>query len=154
MSTENTENTINSAIEFKQLREKRELGDIIKLPSGLSVRAKRPSITKAISSGLVPSGSITKMITLQKSGTQNMKPEDIKAVMDVQRAIAPLALVEPRIVEKPDYENKEIHIDDLDEEDLVAIWTYVNGGQAGIELFLKERQLNNDVGLDSEKIPK
>lgn len=154
MSKETPENTtISSAQDFKKQREAREAGDVLTLASGLTVRLRRPDITVAIAKGLVPSNILQTFMKLQGQTKDAVEADDIQALLSLQRIMAELALVEPKVVNEPDYGNGEISIDDLESSDLDEIWNYVNGGIASVELFRKKRTSGTIPGPDSDKIP-
>lgn len=136
---------ISSAQQFKQAREAREAGDILTLASGLSVRIRRPEVTKLIAKGLLPATLVQGFMSLQGKPQDKMKAEDLEMILSFQREVAKHALVSPTIADEPDYDKDEISIDDLVAEDLDEVWAYVNGGLEGVELFRKER----DAGLSA-----
>lgn len=141
MSTELPENkTVSSAQEFKKQREAREAGDVITLASGLTVRLKRPEITKIIAQGLIPAQLVQRFMSAQSTGdTKQMKPEDFEALLKFQIVTAKHSFVEPRVVDEPNYDNNEISIEDLSSEDLEEVWAYANGGTQAVDQFRKER---------------
>ena len=155
MSKETPEITIGSAQQFKQRREAREQGDVITLSSGLVVRLKRPEITKLIARGLVPATLVQRFMAIDQSGgdTSKLKAEDIESILQFQRIVAIEAMISPKIVTNPDYDNNEIDIEDLESTDLEEIWAYGNGGLEGVAMFLKERNNGLNAGLDSTEIP-
>jgi hypothetical protein len=154
MSKETPENIqISSAQQFKQRREARDQGDIFTLSSGLSVLLKRPNITRMIAKGLIPPNLVQRFMDLESAGiSKTVKAEDIEAVLQLQRAIAPEALISPKVVDTPDYDNNEINIEDLDDSDLEEIWTYVNGGLEAVESFRQERTANSLSRPDSDEV--
>lgn len=154
MSKESPENTqLSSAQQFKQRREAREQGDILTLSSGLSVLLKRPNITRMIAKGAIPPNLVQRFMDLESAGvSKTVKAEDIEAVLQLQRLIAPEALISPKVVDTPDYENNEINIEDLDDSDLEEIWTYVNGGLEAVDSFRKERTANGVSRPNSDEV--
>jgi hypothetical protein len=147
---------ISSAQEFKKRREAREAGDVLTLASGLSVRLKRPEVTKLIAQGLLPANMLQRFMAIQKdlqSSSKEVKAEDLELILKFQRTVAKHALLEPTISDEPDYDKNEIALDDLDDADLEEIWTYANGGLEAVDSFRKERDARILPGPDSDKIP-
>lgn len=148
---ENT--TISSALDFKKKREAREAGDILTLASGLTVRLKMPDVTKVIAGGYIPAKMVQRFMDMQGASNAKINAEDLEAILTLQKELAKLALISPKIAEVPDYEQNEISLDDLLSSDLEEIWAYANGGLHAVEQFRQERNTGVLPGLDSEKVP-
>lgn len=152
---ENPENQtpqVSSAADFKKQREAREKGDILTLQSGLTVRLKRPDVTQIIAKGLIPANMVQRFMNLQGKDETAVKAEDIEAVMIFQRAVAKYALMQPTVVDEPDYDQDQISIDDLESGDLDEIWAYVNGGISAVELFREKRTSGVSARPNSEAV--
>ena len=140
MSTEIPENTnISSAQQFKQRREQRDKGEVIELTSGLSVLLRRPDVTKLIAEDLIPADLVQVFLDMQSQTSTSMKPEQIVKLMGFQRVVATHALIQPKVVDEPDYDKGEIAITDIDQSDLDDIWQYVQGGAEAVKSFREQR---------------
>lgn len=155
MSTEQPENkAVSTALDFKKKREARDSGDILTLQSGLTVRLRRPEISKLIARGFIPAQLVQRFMNLKPETSKgNIKPEDIEALLELQTLTTKYALLEPKIVDEPNYENNEISIEDLDTEDIEEIWAYANGGVEEVAKFRQERNAGVLSGLDSDTLP-
>jgi len=140
MSTETPESNqkYTSAQEFKKRRQAREQGEPLELPSGLVVKVRRPEIPKLIADELIPADLVQEFIKVQ-SDTSNLNATQLVKLMQFQKAMAKHALLEPKIVDEPNYDSGEISIDDLDQDDLDVVWSYVNGGSKAVAQFREQR---------------
>jgi len=146
MSTEDKpENTtpaeqpqVSSAAEFEKSRQARETGEVITLPSGLSVLVRKPSVRKMMTTGQIPSDVAS---AIQSADAQaaaaggkistKLSTQELAKVVEFSTIVARTALVNPKVVADgatPDYANGEIAFDDLDDADVRAIVEYVQGG--------------------------
>lgn len=131
--------TVTPAAEFAKKREERLKGKVITLPSGVSVRVRRPSINNLIASGHVPSDVAAVLMSGQSSQAVQGTKEFSKLVQ-LQKIVAKHAVIEPKIVDgEPNYGNGEIAIEDFTDEDLTSILIFVQSGVADLGKFRKER---------------
>jgi hypothetical protein len=132
MNQENPEvkSQASSAQQFKEFREKRLQPHTLTLPSGLVVSLKRPSIKILISSGVIPDAIAGKIMNMDKdtSGKTVIRPQQMHDIVEFQKIVATHALVSPKVVDQPDYDNNEISIDDIDADDQDAIMSFVVEG--------------------------
>lgn len=153
MSTEKPENiAVSSAEQFKQRRLKKEQGELLELTSGLTIKVKRPEIAKLISSGIVPANLVQVFLNQKGKSTDNISAEDLSKLMQFQKIVAQNSVIEPKIVDEPDYNNGEIALEDIEDTDLEDIWQYVNGGLEAVKSF-REQRSKLLSGYDSNTIP-
>lgn len=122
---------------FRDRSKKRTDGEYLELSSGVTIRIKRPSISGLIKSGQLPSELASAAVKIQ-SGSPTTS-NDMKLFVEYNERIARLSLIEPRVVDTPDYDNGEISFDDLEDTDQTEILLYVNGGLDALAKFREER---------------
>jgi len=125
---------VSAAQEFKKRSEARQSGETLELPSGLVVRCGRPSINKLIASGHIPSEVASALVGSAKGGdTVDLK--NFGKLYELQQLVARAAIIAPKIVDEPDYENGEAHIEDFSDIDLGYILEYVQSGVSDLAKF-------------------
>lgn len=130
---------VTSAAEFAAKRKERTEGKVIMLPSGVSVRVRRPSINGLIANGHVPSDVAAVLMSGQTRNVSQGTREFSKLV-DLQKIVAKHSVVEPKVVDgDADYDKGEVSIDDFADEDLSTILVYVQSGVADLGKFRQER---------------
>lgn len=115
MSKENPENLkLTPTSEIKKLREEREQGKLVKLPSGIVVSLKKPNLSQLIVTGDIPSDLMS--LALGKEALDDLSPEGIKKGLKLIDLLVKHSIVSPKVVDK-DAGDDEILIADLSEED-------------------------------------
>lgn len=128
---------VTGAAAFRERSQKRTHGEVIQLSSGVSVRIKRPSISGLIKTGQLPSELASAAVKIQSGAATTSN--DMKMFVEYNERIAKLSLIEPRVVDNPNYDNNEISFDDLEDGDQTEILLYVNGGLDALAKFREER---------------
>jgi len=153
--TEVTESlTLSTAKKFKEEKQKRENGELLKLPSGLVVKAKRMEITYMVKKHLFPSNLINLVMKLQSTGGTPRNEEEAAQMANVVDVIVEGSLLEPKITDEPNYDNNEMHIDDLNEQDKVFIYNWCQGGLEQAKSFRERQSSIGNVRPDLQDIPK
>lgn len=127
-----------SASSFRQRAQEREAGQILELSSGNTVRVARPSVSKLIKTGQLPSELANAAIKVQSGG--NTSTDDLNKFMQYQERLVKLALLSPKISDTPNYDNDEISLDDLADDEQTEILLFVNGGLDALAKFREQRQ--------------
>lgn len=127
-----------SAAQFRKAAQERNEGALITLSSGNVVRIARPSVGKLIKTGQLPSELANAAIKVQAGG--NTSTQDLDKFMQYQERLVSLALLSPKIAENPNYDNDEIALDDLADDEQTEILLYVNGGLDALAKFRQQRQ--------------
>jgi len=125
--------TVSGAQAFRKKKLEYDEGSIIELPSGLVVKVKRPSVPHMIKAGRLPASLASAQFRLQTQAEASDK--DIERIYQFQLKIVELALIEPTVKAEPNYDNNEISIDDIEPNDLDAVYAWVNGGTQALEKF-------------------
>lgn len=133
------------ANEFRKDAQARKDGQLITLSSGHTLRIARPSVNNLVKSGQLPSELANAAIKMQSGGTIN--DTDMKRYVEYNERIVKLSVVSPKITENPNYDNDEISIDDLDDNERSEILLYVNGG---LEALAKFRSDGSSVPTGSD----
>jgi len=136
MSKEKPENLeLTSVSEIRKLKEKREAGSNIKLPSGIVVCVRSPDISELISSGDIPNELLS--IALGKDDAlEKMTAEGIKKGMEMMDLMVRYSLVSPKVVDV-DPKEGEILISDLSQEDKTYIVGEAQGEVGKLKPFRK-----------------
>ena len=125
--------TVSSSSDFKQRGQERK-GGLVELPSGLIVRCARPSINTLIAEGYIP-GDVASALMAASESKGKVDPANLGKLIQLQRLVAVHSVLEPKMVDEPDYEKGEAHIDDLSDIDLGFILEYVQSGNADLAKF-------------------
>lgn len=140
-----SKSTVTPAGDWK----KRAEGEIKPLPSGVSVRIRRPSLFALARSGHIPN-PLAEEVVKWFAITDDKKPENEAAAIRqyqenaaVYVNIAAASVTEPKIIadRAPDYDAGEIAPEDLSTADLLVIYNFVVNG---VEIAL------NDAGFQPE----
>lgn len=127
-----------SASAFRQKAQERDSGALVELSSGNTVRIARPSVSKLIKTGQLPSELANAAIKVQAGG--NTSTQDLDKFIQYQERLVKLAMISPKVVDQPNYENDEININDLADDEQTEILLYVNGGLDALAKFRSQRQ--------------
>jgi hypothetical protein len=120
----------------------RSAGEIKTLPSGATIRIRRPSLFALARIGHVPNPLATEVVKWfavtapEKEPTEQEKIAQYRENATVYVNVAVVSVVEPKIVADrlPDYDKGEIAPEDLSTADLVWVYGFV---VAGIESALE-----------------
>lgn len=129
-------------------------GKYITLPTGPIVKVRKPKLLDMFASGQIPG----ELINLARNKTEdelNKKiegnPEARKKTLEMMNAVVKAAFVEPKIVDEPDYDKQEIHVDDLDMSDKLFVYKIAMGGTEELKKFREQSDLQ-DTGSDSKPV--
>lgn len=126
--------------------------DILTLPSGLVMEARRPDVAALIlntSDGSIPTG-MRNMVARQLSGANNgrgaWQPEDINdlaGVVAFKNMVVKTCFVAPVIVEgrEPDYDAGEIAFDDVNQTDREFIFDWASPPEVAVAQRFPEQQV-------------
>jgi hypothetical protein len=157
--------TVTSALEFKKRSEEKKRGQVVSLPSGITVRMIQPDIAKLIRKGYLPAELVDVAINQAKTGdTTKLKAEDVKRYYDFMDKMVCASIVEPKIVEGENPGEDEVSVDDIDDRDKEYIldYNFNEGGAIDAKSFRKEEQgASGDAGhpmpevsgQDTERLP-
>jgi hypothetical protein len=130
-----------------------------KLPSGLDVILRRPAWMNLLKIGLIPNRLFNLVMGEQKPNVDKETGQiDYRETISIMQAYAIGACITPRIVtENPN--DDEISVDQIEDADLISIWSKVNellsAGEEGegksLENFRNERNRTNS-GSDSDSL--
>lgn len=117
-------------------RAKKSEGEWKELPSGLRVRVKKLSLLQMVCAGSIPTSLATQADDLLR---KSMSPKDaILKYLDVMRHHAIAAIQEPRVVPADQTPaDGEISIAELDTDDLLAVFNWLNTSPATLLSFLE-----------------
>jgi len=127
-----------SAASFRDRAKKRSEGELVTLVSGNTLRISRPSVNNLVKTGQLPSELANAAIKMQ-SGGGNVSDHDMKKYVEYNERIVKLSVISPKIVDQPDYDNDQISIEDLSDDERNEILMFVNGGLEALAKFRGER---------------
>jgi hypothetical protein len=126
-----------NASAFRKRSQEMEKGELLLLVSGNTVRVRRPSITAMVKSGQVPANVAG--AALKFDSGKPMSDRDVTRLFELKQIVTTHALMAPKIVEgTPDYDNNEISIDDLTEDEINDVYMYVQVGLEKLYSFRKK----------------
>ena len=135
MTKEKPENLkLSSTKDIREKSEKREKGELVKLPSGVVVKLTTPSLFVMVKSGKIPSDMLQASVRIQQG-----RPEknDMKDSIKMFEKLAIASFMKPRMVEL-DPKEDEITPDDLTDEDKLFIFYRTQGEAKGLNRFRNE----------------
>ena len=100
----------------------------VRLPSGDVMKMKRPTMGSLIRKGVIPTHcyQIT-MGQVDLTDPKKVTPEQFRAVIDLMAVYVSEAAVEPKVVLKDPIPEGAIHIDRVDDADLMYIFNNLGG---------------------------
>lgn len=128
---------LTQASEIKRLREEREQGVPVKLPSGIVVLIKKPNISKLIENGDIPSELLSLALGKENIETGNFDADSVQKGIRMMNLMVKYSLVSPKVVENNPKED-EILIDDLSEDDKAFIVGEAQAEVGKLKSFRKE----------------
>jgi hypothetical protein len=126
-----TPQSVSKAQDFKKASQEHSQPKSFTLPvTGLTVMVKRPSIKQLLAQGHVPDKIAQRIINLppDAQGKTSVSKKDLPDFIELQKVVVKHAMVSPEVVDEPDYDNNQIAITDLVDDDVDAIFDYVTQG--------------------------
>jgi len=126
-------NKVSSASDWKQKSMKTYF---LALPSGTVIEYRHLRIMDCIASGYIPLNLFQSvMVTSDKmtkdpNGWDGINQEDFTLFMRVVRKIAAVTVISPKVSEDPNCSEDEIHVNDIPDEDLIAVFGAVMAAQS------------------------
>ena len=140
----------NVASQFRDRAAREQKGETLELTSGITVTVRRPSITNMVRSGVIPGQLAGAALKYDKN--QPMSERDVQRLFEMKQIVVKHALVTPRVVEDPNYDNNEIAFTDLNEDEINDIYMYVQVGLVELTKFRTQRS-GDAAGSDSSEVP-
>ena len=137
------------ASEIKKLKEERDAGKIMKLPSGIVISVKKPDISIMIIDGDIPSDLMA--IALGKEKIDELTPAGMKKGLEMMNLMVKSSLVSPKVVDKDPKEN-EILITDLSETDKSFIVGDAQSEVGNLKSFRSDKGKNDDSGHPNKEV--
>lgn len=142
MSDSNLE--VTSALQWKRPDER------VQLPSGKVAMLRRPSPISLMSEqGHIPDALMDSAFSAMQKGQVEVRQETVKNDFQTLLQLAILfckaAFVSPCIKDQPVYENGEIAISDLDNEDMFFVMGWAMGGENGSQMVSFPQKQDGDV---------
>ena len=139
MSKETPENTApqeQSTAEIKALLQKKRDGELVTLPSGLVFKLKKPSISRLLEDNVFPNDLVATAIKMDSNTNEPANREEYLRSLKVIETIVVQAAVVPKVVTEEDkVDDESIYIKDLDDQDKVAIYLFVQTGVKQLNSF-------------------
>lgn len=140
MSKETPEKTAplkeQSVKDIKAALQAKRDGELIELPSGLVFKLKKPSISRLLKDNVFPQGLVATAIKMDSNTNQPASREEYLQSLEVIDTIVTRAAVLPKVVTKEeDLDENSVLVEDLDDQDKVAIYLYVQTGVKPLESF-------------------
>lgn len=146
------DNTTNMVTSFEQLQEYAK-GQIVRLPDiaegcPFYARLKRPSLLGLISSGKVPNPLVTtanNLFAKGGAGVDPVNPKQMEELTKILHIFCESAFVEPTYdeIKRAGYE--------LNDEQLMAVFNYVQKGNKALERFHEHKE-NPEHNRSGEKV--
>lgn len=128
-----------SVAEIKKKLAARRDGELVKLPSGLVFKLKKPSISRLLEDDVFPQELVNIAIKMDSNINEPTTREDYLKSLEVIDTIVLRAAVSPRVVKtEEEVDDKSVWIKDLDDQDKVAIYLYVQTGVKPLKSFRTE----------------
>lgn len=125
-----------SIADIKKLLQKKRDGELVELPSGLVFRLKKPSISRLLEDNVFPNDLVATAIKMDSNTNEPADREEYLRSLKVIETIVVQAAVVPKVVTKEEEVNDEsIYIKDLDDQDKVAIYLFVQTGVKQLNSF-------------------
>ncbi len=132
-----------SASYFRKRKDKEAIGEPITVGE-VTFMVGRPSLSNLTKQGLIPSELAASAVNIQNkvSGKSNLSGKDLENYQKYERLMVINSVRSPNIVDDrdADYDNNEIHIDDLSDEEISELTMYIQGGMTALRTFRAGRQ--------------
>lgn len=139
MSKETPENTApqeQSVADIKAMLQKKVDGELVSLPSGLVFKLKKPSISRLLEDNVFPNDLVATAIKMDSNTNEPANREEYLRSLQVIDTIVTHAAVVPKVVtNKDEVSDDSIWIKDLDDQDKVAIYLFVQTGVKQLNSF-------------------
>jgi hypothetical protein len=129
---------LTPASEIKKLREEREQGVPVKLPSGIIVSIRKPNLSKLIESGDIPSELLSMALGKEGIDLGHYDADSVQKGIKMMNLMVKHSLVSPKVVENNPKED-EILVDDLSEDDKAFIVGEAQSEVGKLKSFRKEQ---------------
>lgn len=143
------DNGASRASRFRDRSQRNIEGELLTLTSGEKFRVRRPSITNMVKTGQVPANVAG--AALKFDSGKPMSDRDVTRLFELKEIVTTHSLLSPKIVENPNYEEDEIALSDLTEDEINDVYTYVQVGLEELTRFREKRQ-RDAAGPDSETV--
>lgn len=153
-----------SASEWK----KKAAGDLVKLPSGFTMRIRRVGLQTLMATGVMPNSlmSIATQATNKGQGYTEPTQEELLELANDPKKLAEimkffddmvcLISVEPKIHKVPadgvERDDELVYTDEVDEEDKMFLFQVLTGGTTDVERFRSEHAQHVDALRGSEDV--
>lgn len=138
MSEDKQNLKVSSVADVKQRVEKNKQGEAIELPSGLVFSVGRPSLVGLLTGNAIPSRLSAIALKIMNGGISQVKSiEDMKNTFELIDKVVVASVLAPKVVSE-NASDEEILVSDLSEDDKIAIFTFVQSGEAGLEKFRRQ----------------
>ena len=125
-----------SIADIKKLLQKKRDGELVELPSGLVFRLKKPSISRLLEDNVFPNDLVATAIKMDSNTNEPADREEYLRSLKVIETIVVQAAVVPKVVTEEDKVDEDsIYIKDLDDQDKVAIYLFVQTGVKQLNSF-------------------
>lgn len=125
-----------STAEIKKLLQAKRDGELVELPSGLVFKLKKPSISRLLEDNVFPNDLVATAIKMDSNTNEPADREEYLRSLKVIETIVVQAAVVPKVVTKEEeVDDESIYIKDLDDQDKVAIYLFVQTGVKQLNSF-------------------
>ena len=141
MSKENPEKLILPSLADiqKNLKAKKD-GELVELPSGLVFRLTKPSISRLLKDDVFPAELIATAIKMDSNTNQPTSKDDYLKSLKIIDEVVYRATVFPKTARtQEEMTDESILIEDLDDQDRVAIYMFVQTGVKPLDSFRSKR---------------
>lgn len=122
--------------ELKAKIQAKKDGELVELPSGLVLPLKKPSIARLLKADAFPQGLVAVAIKMDSNTNDPQTREEYLKSLDVINTIVSHAVVRPKVVLNEDEVTEDsILVDDLEDNDRVAIYLYCQTGVKPLQSF-------------------
>lgn len=143
MSKENPETaptlTMPSLADIKKSIQAKKDGELVELPSGLIFKLTKPSISRLLKDNVFPAELIATAIKMDSNTNQPTTKEDYLKSLKIIDEVVYRSTVFPKTARTVDEMTEDsILIDDIDDQDRVAIYMYVQMGVKPLNSFRRK----------------
>jgi hypothetical protein len=124
---------VSDVAAFKKRAQANAHGEVLELPSGLSVKVRRPSVTALIKTGHIPADVAAAMQNVAPG--KQLQGNDMKKYLELLDLIVLNSVVEPKVVASGQQADDAISVDDLDDLDKQFVMQYVQSGVTDLTPF-------------------
>lgn len=150
---------LQDAAFYKERREKQEDGELVKI-GDVYMKIGRPSLTAMTEKGILPADLVARVAGVsEKAGKgRALTSKDIEDSREFDKVVVTTAVKAPVIKDAPpdevNYDNGEISIEDLSDDEVQEIVLYVRGGEKMLNSFrIKQQSLLVGLGMQEVSGP-